>query len=363
MTDTKDLVGADRVGPQPSWAPPEGLGQRSLRQAIEHLGAGFLTANPSLVEALADNRLAVDTYWNELVGTLLQLLVVGIAEGRDLLVKATVGRDARRRYDQQCSMAALLQPPPVAESPQGGNLWRTRVTVLEVLAERHGVLFTRTEGPWGVGFLRGYMLGNADLRAAAHLLAPSDLAGWGAHELGGVREALLELAPRVDGESFTVRTLSAARRRDGGVYYTPTPVVEAMLNLALDPVIDRYSRPEGPGNLLQIQVTDPACGTGIFLVAAARRLATRYAALLADDPTPPSAAVRFALPVVMLDCIRGIDIDPVAVALARTALWLEVAASRSHPMSFMDRNLICGDALAGPDPWAAASEDNGGVGT
>jgi hypothetical protein len=66
--------------------------------------------------------------------------------------------------------------------------------------------------------------------------------------------------------------------------------------------------------------------------------------------------------VVLQVCIRGIDLDPVAVALARTALWLEVAASRSHPMSFMDRNVICGDALAGPDPWATISGGDGGDG-
>jgi hypothetical protein len=350
MTDANALVRDDLPGPERSGSDtPAGLGQRSLRQAIQHLGGGFLTANPTLVEALADERLTLEAFWEDLVRTTLQLLIVVIAEDRDLLVKATVSREGRRRYDQQCSMAALRQPPPAAETAHASNLWQTRTMVLDTLTRRHGVLFTRTGGPWGAGFLRGHRLPNADLRAAAHLLTTPDLATWGAPQLGEVREALLELTPQLDGNRFTVRAVTATRRLDRGIYYTPVPVSSWISRRALDLAIDQLNCADDPAELLRIQAVDPACGAGVFLVAAAHQLAGRYAALLAGNDDPPPAAVRFALPIVMRECVYGIDIDPVAVDLARTALWLEVAAARTHPMSFMDGNVICANALESPD--------------
>jgi MmeI, DNA-methyltransferase domain len=325
----------------------------SLRTATAALGGGFLAANPPLRQALASGQLTPDDYGDELARLTLQLLVVAIAEGRDLLVKATASSEQRQFYARHCALAALGEAPPTAEHPDSIGLWRARATVLEQLALVHGTLFARTPGRWGAGFLRDHALRNADLRdAAVWLLDLPDLAGWGAPELGAAREVLLELTPKLDGERFTVRRRGARRRLDAGVYYTPPPAVEGTLNLALDPLIERYSRPQDPGNLLRIQVIDPACGAGVFLVAAARRLAARYATLLAGAAEPPAAAVRFALPVVMQECIFGVDIDPVAVALARVALWLEVAPARAHPMSFIDDNVICGNPLAGDLPEA-----------
>jgi hypothetical protein len=321
--------------------------QDSLRTTIAALGRGFLAANPPLRRAQADGSLSLDAYWDELVRLTLQLLVVAIAEDRDLVVKVTASPQRRRFYAQHCALAALAEPAPDVEHPDSIGLWRTRAIILEELALRHGTLFARTPGPWGAGFLRDHTLRNADLRSAVRsLVALPDLAGWGTHELGAARETFLELTPQLDGDRFQVRRHGAERRLATGVYYTPPPAVEAILNLALDPVIERYSRPEDPGNLLQIQAIDPACGAGVFLVAAARRLAHRYAALLADTPDPPAAAVAFAMPVVLQETIFGLDIDPVVVALTKVALWLEVAAARAHPMSFMDRNIICGNPLA-----------------
>lgn len=85
------------------------------------------------------------------------------------------------------------------------------------------------------------------------------------------------------------------------------------------------------------------------LVAADRQLAGRYAALPAGTPEPPEATIRFALPTVMQECVYGVGIDPVAIELAEAALRLEVAATRSRPMSLMDRNVICADPLEGPE--------------
>jgi type I restriction-modification system DNA methylase subunit len=103
-------------------------------------------------------------------------------------------------------------------------------------------------------------------------------------ELGSVYEGLLELTPRLtlDGRGFAfaegVETKGNERKKTGS-YYTPDSLVQALLDSALDPVLDRVESEaeDAPAALLAVTVIDPACGSGHFLLAAARRIATRVA--------------------------------------------------------------------------------------
>ena len=88
----------------------------------------------------------------------------------------------------------------------------------------------------------------------------------------------------------------------------------------------------------------------MFLVEAARLIASRLAARVSGQDPAPEAHVRAALPVVMRECIYGVDIDPIAIDLAKCALWLEIDGRA--PYTFMDRNIICGNALADEMPPA-----------
>ena len=132
-----------------------------------------------------------------------------------------------------------------------------------------------------------------------------DYRNLGAEELGSVYESLLELIPRYDAEqlSYTLATLAGNERKETGSYYTPTSLVECLLDSALDPLLDEATaRTEPPEErvaaLLDLTVCDPACGSGHFLVAAARRIAKRIAAEETGEPEPPerrdpgSAAAR-----------------------------------------------------------------------
>jgi hypothetical protein len=80
-------------------------------------------------------------------------------------------------------------------------------------------------------------------------------------------------------------------------------------------------------------------------VSAARRIAGRYAALILGAQ-PDESMVRLVLPEVMTECVFGLDIDPVAVTLAKSALWLETLGKED--ITFMDRNVIVGNPLSGP---------------
>jgi hypothetical protein len=97
--------------------------------------------------------------------------------------------------------------------------------------------------------------------------------------------------------------------------------------------------------LLKLSVIDPACGSGHFLLAAARRIATRVARIRAEG-TPSLADFRHALRDVARSCLHGVDRNPMAVELTKVALWIETV-DPGLPLGFFDAQIRCGDALLG----------------
>ncbi|MEU0516325.1 DNA methyltransferase [Streptosporangium sp. NPDC006007] len=209
-------------------------------------------------------------------------------------------------------------------------------------------------------FLRDCELSNDDLLAAVHSLSvteergramPVDFRNLGAEEFGGVYESLLELRPAVEPgtRAFRLLALPGSERKTTGSFYTPTALIESLLESALDPIIDRVSASQIPSDLLTIKVCDPACGSGHFLVAAARRIAKRYAALYTGDPEPTPAAVRMAIRLVTAACVYGVDVNPLAVEIAKVSLWME-SLEPGSPLSFLDGHIKQGNALLGATP-------------
>jgi hypothetical protein len=98
--------------------------------------------------------------------------------------------------------------------------------------------------------------------------------------------------------------------------------------------------------LLSIKVLDPACGSGHFLLAAARRLGKELARVRSGEDEPAPERLREAIRDVIAHCIYGVDKNPLAVELARVALWLESHAP-DRPLTFLDHRIKCGDSLVG----------------
>ena len=150
-----------------------------------------------------------------------------------------------------------------------------------------------------------------------------DFGNLGAEELGSVYESLLELIPHYDPDnrSYTLTVLPGNERKESGSYYTPTSLVECLLDSALDPLLDEATAhgtaEEKVAALLDLTVCDPACGSGHFLVAAARRIAKRIAAEETGESEPPEPEIRKALRRVVGRCIYGVDINPMSVELAK----------------------------------------------
>ena len=103
--------------------------------------------------------------------------------------------------------------------------------------------------------------------------------------------------------------------------------------------------------ILQLRVLDPAMGSGAFLVAACRYLAAAAERSLIQEgrwhPGEITATERADLRrEIVQRCVFGVDVNPMAVQLARLSLWLATLAS-DKPLTFLDHRLVAGDSLVG----------------
>ena len=99
-------------------------------------------------------------------------------------------------------------------------------------------------------------------------------------------------------------------------------------------------------SLLSIRVCDPACGSGHFLLAAARRIGRALAQVATGEDEPSPEAVRHWTREAIIHCIYGVDKNPLAVDLCKVALWIEGHAP-GKPLTFLDAHIKCGDSLVG----------------
>lgn len=179
-----------------------------------------------------------------------------------------------------------------------------------------------------------------------------DWRNLGPEELGSVYESLLELHPDVNIEaaSFSLRVAGGHERKTTGSYYTPTSLVDCLLDSALDPVLEQATKATDPEcAILHLKVCDPACGSGHFLIAAAHRVARRLAAVRTGDAEASPDAVRHALRDVIGHCVYGVDVNEMAVELCKVNLWLE-ALDPGKPLSFLDHRIQNGNSLLGATP-------------
>ncbi len=203
----------------------------------------------------------------------------------------------------------------------------------------------------------------------------TDYRNMDTEEFGSVYESLLELVPRVDLDSgsFSFVGIGDERgvdeegkttgneRKLTGSYYTSSELVQCLIESALIPAIEKKVEKEKqislqikePFNeekaLLSMTVIDPACGSGHFLLSAARCIAQRLAEVRQEknpDEVKGELHYRHALRDVIASCVYGVDLNPMAVELARTALWLE-GYEPGKPLGFLDHHIKCGNSLTG----------------
>lgn len=177
-------------------------------------------------------------------------------------------------------------------------------------------------------------------------------------------------------KSFIV-TLGADRR-ETGTHYTPKFLTESIVTTTLEPVL-YFGPAEGKPReewtlkssreILDLKVCDPAMGSGAFLVQACRYLGEKLVEawlheeatgkaitvdgealdrLGAAEPLPSQLDERLTIArrLVAERCLYGVDVNPLAVELAKLSIWL-VTLAKGRPFGFLDHNLRSGDSLLG----------------
>ncbi|MEU1528138.1 Eco57I restriction-modification methylase domain-containing protein [Streptomyces fagopyri] len=149
-------------------------------------------------------------------------------------------------------------------------------------------------------------------------------------------------------------------RASAGAHYTPRSLAEEVVRYALEPLVYSYGphqsvdqdawRPLDSDQILELRIADIACGSGAFLVAAARYLADRLVEAwqregVAHGRTPHDLLVH-AIRTVVATCLYGADINGMAVEMCKLSLWL-VSLDPKLPFSFVDDKVLHGNALLG----------------
>jgi hypothetical protein len=229
-----------------------------------------------------------------------------------------------------------------------------------------------------------------------------DYQDLGVEQLGAVYEGLLEYEPKIAAEPLVevrykgdiaiipsreqrnytvVRHIETgqfylghgAGRKTSGSYYTSQPLVDFLVRQTLGPLVQGRTAAE----ILDLKVVDPAMGSGAFLVGACLFLADAYARALQREQSPieqsgteigeieelegehdeiSDEAMRPYRRLVAERCLYGVDLNPMAVELAKVSLWLTTLAG-DKPLTFLDANLRCGNSLIGVPlrPYTLAS--------
>jgi type I restriction-modification system DNA methylase subunit len=349
---------------------------KQVTEALKALGSGFLNDNASLRENLtSQGEIDLVDFFNELLRLVYRLIFLMVAEDRNLLHHPNKSTQvARKLYADGYGTQQLREISLQRDArDKYSDRYEALKIVLEALSEtdatRRDILgLPALGGLFGAGrspILEGLVLSNEALLRAVYKLGyfkrdeATTAVNWGqmeTEELGSVYESLLELQPQLGPFGKTLQFANEVAEKKGnqrkttGSYYTPDSLVQALLDTALDPVLERIekeanSETEAAERMLALTVIDPACGSGHFLLAAARRMATRIARLR-HEGTPSLADYRHALREVARGCLYGVDRNPMAVELAQVALWIETI-DPGYPLGFFDAQIRCGDSLLG----------------
>lgn len=345
-----------------------------VEDTIKALGRGFLAhpANGSLRGKLQTGQLANQDYYRQLLRLVYRLIFLFVAEERDLLLLPMNGErsaeilTARERYTKYYSAARLRKLAGRKRGSPHSDLFHGLILVMHKLYQGYPELALPALGSFlwserAIPDLSECSLANGNLLDAIYALSYSrqnnvqriiDYKNLGAEELGSIYESLLELHPQInlDAASFELNSAGGNERKTTGSYYTPTSLINSLLDSALEPTLDvaiKHKEPEKA--ILKLKVCDPACGSGHFLIAAAHRIAKRLATVRTGDLEPAPEPLRTALRDIIGHCIYGVDINEMAVELCKVSLWME-ALEPGKPLSFLEHRIQCGNSLLGATP-------------
>ena len=368
--------------------------RKNVQEAIESLANGFLSSSPGFLDRVRDKEDGEGQLYRNILMTIYRMLFLLFAEQRGMLP----GRGSL--YSEEYSMTSLRT---LAEEPFGEDsnvdLWekfKTTISMVEHGVEEMGI-FAYNGALFNLS--RTSLLTPSDtdnepkcrndhfLNTIRHLTTVEkdkvqqriSYADLSVEEIGSIYESLLDFSPRiseiavdVEGRELNANTFFLDPRGSGrkttGSYYTPPSLVNELIKSALVPVMEERIRGVVPGYdseyiealteaerqdaeeaILDINVVDPAAGSGAFLIAANNKLGLELARIRTGELFPAVKEVQQARRDVLANCIYAVDLNPMAVELCKVSLWINAAVEEA-PLNFLDHHIKCGNSLIGASP-------------
>lgn len=345
-----------------------------VEQALIILGNGFINhpSNNWLREGIIKGDIKKLEYYRQLLRLIYRLLFLMVSEERNLVGPNDPEKEPI--YNDYYSVNRLrnFSHSYIQGISKPSDLWEGLLITFNLYSDEgfgsklsidplNGDLF----GQNAIPYLEKCRIYNKDLLKAIkrislyednRILRKINYLALDVEELGSVYESLLDFHPIFqisDRPNIIFDLVFGSERKTTGSYYTNHDLVQELIKSALEPLIKRITEKKIPSEqkikeLLLLKVCDPAAGSGHFLLAAARKIATEVAILRIDNgeeyPTPNE--FKIALRDVIQRCIYGVDINPLSVDLCKLALWLE-GHTKGKPLSFLDQRIKCGNSLIG----------------
>lgn len=332
--------------------------------ALRHIAQGFLDYPGNGLQPTPE--VLKETYDNSLI-LLYRLIFILYAEARELLPvrESELYRDTysllaiKRAVARDLGMGKRLLPtsarlwPQLKELFQAINLGNPPLHV----ATFNGGLFDPEKHP----FLERYTVGDAHLQQAIDMLARVDgqfidYRDLTVRHMGTIYEGLLEfkLVPCAPADGWSIDLVNdKGERKATGSYYTPEYIVKFIVEHTVGPalreaVAGKTTDADLLHAVLAVNVLDPAMGSGHFLVEATEYIARFLVDLgvVPEGNTAAEADLAFWKRRVAQSCVYGVDLNPLAVELAKLSLWLTTVA-KDRPLSFLDHHLRPGNSLVG----------------
>lgn len=331
---------------------------RHLAQGFLDYPANGLTTEEEHLRGIYDASLIL----------LYRLLFILYAEARELLPlrENTDYRESYSLYALKHDVERNLENNRTL-SPTRASLWPRLADLFSTIAEGDaslgvpifdGGLFDPEKHP----FLEQNAVGDRHLQQAVDMLARVggqfvDYRDLSERHLGTIYEGLLEyhLEASAPERDWTVDLLNdKGERHATGSYYTPDFVVKYIVERTVGPtlrevVASARTDEERIQNVLELNVLDPAMGSGHFLIETTEFIA-RFLVELGvsetDDGSDSEAELAYWKRRVVQSCVYGVDANPLAVELAKLSLWLSTVA-KDRPLSFLDHHLRSGNSLVG----------------
>ncbi len=351
----------------------EGL-KENVKNAIELIGNGLLTHE--IRELMISKEDITKEFYQEILRIIYRILFLMFAEQRGMLPMHN------SLYVEEYSIAKLRERAETRiVSDNHSDLWHGLFATFSLIREGseeldvfgyNGDLFDDSTLKY---ILEQECKNDFLLRAIKYLtlyekgktLQRINFLDLGVEEIGAIYENLLDFTPRILDRDEEINSILYRKgefildprgtgRKTTGSYYTDSRLINELINSALKPLVEEIVNKENMENeekeraLFELKICDPACGSGAFLIAANNYLGKELAKIRTETEYPPESAERRARRDILSKCIYGVDLNPMAIELAKVSLWIN-GSVKDLPLNFLDHHIKCGNSLIGTNNY------------